>query len=71
MDGLLQAPAPPAEAFFVGSMPPMPRKTIGDWKKGTAPICRNGPEAGTDAQRSSLHKCGLSPFSTLPIGQHN
>jgi len=32
-------------------------------KKGTGPICRNGPEAGTDAQRWSSHKLDLSPFS--------
>ena len=28
----------------------------GSWKKGTVPICRNGPEG-------ALHKWGLSPFS--------
>ena len=38
-------------------------------KKGTGPICRHqpkvghGPKAGTDAQRWSLHKLDLSPFS--------
>ena len=31
-------------------------------EKGTVPICRNGSEAGTDAQRWSSHKWGLSPF---------
>ena len=31
-------------------------------EKGTGPICRNGPEAGTDAQRWSSHKLDLSPF---------
>jgi cobalt/nickel transport system permease protein len=31
-------------------------------KKGTVPICRNGPEAGTMLAWSS-HKWGLSPFS--------
>ena len=35
-------------------------------KKGTGPICRNGPEAGTDAQRRSAHKLDLSPFSLHP-----
>ena len=34
-------------------------------KKGTGPICRNGPKAGTDAQRWSSHKLDLSPFSDL------
>ena len=33
-------------------------------KKGTVPICRNGPEAGTMLTWSS-HKRGLSPFSPL------
>ena len=31
-------------------------------EKGTGPICRNGPEAGTDAKRWSAHKLDLSPF---------
>jgi two-component system nitrogen regulation response regulator GlnG len=31
-------------------------------EKGTGPICRNGPEAGTDAERWSAHKLDLSPF---------
>jgi hypothetical protein len=31
-------------------------------EKGTGPIRRNGPEAGTDAQRWSAHKLDLSPF---------
>ncbi len=31
-------------------------------KMGTGPICRNGPEAGTDAKRWSSHKLDLSPF---------
>ena len=35
-------------------------------KKGTGPICRNGPEAGTDAQRWSAHKLDLSPSSLRP-----
>ena len=30
-------------------------------EKGTAPVCRNGPKAGTDAKRWSSHKGGLSP----------
>jgi O-antigen ligase len=34
-------------------------------KEGIVPICRNGPEAGTDAQRWSSHKWGLSPFFGL------
>ena len=32
-------------------------------KTGSGPICRNGPEAGTDAQRWSSHKWDLTPFS--------
>jgi len=32
-------------------------------KKGTGLIGRNGPEAGTDAQRGSSHQLDLSPFS--------
>ncbi len=32
-------------------------------KKGTVPISRNGPEAGTDAKRWSSQKWGLSPLS--------
>jgi len=39
-------------------------------KKGTVPICRNGPEAGTGAQRWSSHKWGLSPFSGPQPGPH-
>jgi hypothetical protein len=35
-------------------------------KKGTGPIGRNGPEAGTDAKRWSSHQLDLSPF--LPQG---
>ena len=31
-------------------------------EKGTGTFCRNGPEAGTDAQRWSSHKLYLSPF---------
>ena len=31
-------------------------------EKGTGPICRNGPEAGTDAKRWSSHKLDQSPF---------
>jgi ABC-2 type transport system ATP-binding protein len=31
-------------------------------EKGTGPICRNGPSAGTDAQRCSAHKSDQSPF---------
>jgi len=34
-----------------------------DGEKGISPICRNGPKAGTDAQRWSSHKLDLSPFS--------
>ncbi len=34
----------------------------GDTEKGTGPICRHGPEAGTDAKRWSAHKLDLSPF---------
>jgi copper/silver efflux system protein len=36
-------------------------------KKGTGPISRNGPEAGTDAQRWSSQKLDLSPFSDADI----
>src|SRR5208283_5563350 len=32
-------------------------------KKGTGPISRDGPEAGTDAQHWSSQKLDLSPFS--------
>ena len=38
---------------------------VREGKKGTVPFCRNGPEAGTDAQRWSSHNWGLSPFSLL------
>jgi len=34
-------------------------------EKGADPICRNGPKAGTDAQRWSSHKLDLSPFQSL------
>jgi tRNA-uridine 2-sulfurtransferase len=36
-------------------------------EKGTGPICRNGPEAGTMLAWSS-HKWGLSPFSPATAG---
>ena len=35
-------------------------------EKGTVPICRNGPEAGTIGRWSS-HKWGLSPFFSMTI----
>lgn len=35
-------------------------------KKGTSLICRNGPEAGTDAQRWSSHESEIPPFSHRP-----
>jgi serine/threonine protein kinase len=43
-------------------------------EKGTGPICRNGPEAGTDAQRWSSHQSDLSAFppneaATVDSGQ--
>jgi len=44
-------------------LPPMRTVLRVRKKKGTGPICRNGPEAGTDAQRWSSHKLDLSPFS--------
>ena len=38
-------------------------------KKGTGPICRNGSEAGTDAQRWSAHKLDQSPFSQQGLSE--
>ena len=47
------------------------RVIVSSEKKGISPINRNGPEAGTDAQRWSSHKLDLSPSSRryrmLPI----
>ncbi len=36
-------------------------------EKGTGPICRDGPEAGTDAERWSSHKLDLSPFPAAAV----
>jgi two-component system, chemotaxis family, protein-glutamate methylesterase/glutaminase len=38
-------------------------------EKGTGPICRNGPQAGTDAQCWSSHKLDLSPFPASGIAE--
>lgn len=45
--------------------------TIPGRKKGAGAFCRNGPEAGTDAQRRSSHKRRLSPSSsTIALCSH-
>jgi len=63
------------EMFLRGDVPGCVRHQEGDTfseiylsylknlKKRTGPICRDGPKAGTDAQRWSSHKLGVSGFS--------